>query len=295
MFFGEEEKVNFTKKHKAVMAVFLAAVLTCTAGYGSLAGEGNTQEKKGRDNKSPEAVSYTVKKGDCLWDLAREYRVPVSLLAYANGLDPESFLYEGDRITIPEGDAVTYTVNSGDTLWGISRRFGVSMAELAERNGSVADEILPAGQKLVIPASGSVIDIIADSSRIKIPLLNAWPVKGVVSSHFGMRNGRMHEGTDLAADWGSPIRTVADGKVVFSGNRGDYGKAVIIDHGNGFRSLYGHASSLEVSAGDRVGQGDVIARIGSTGRSTGPHLHLELLYRGTPQNPERYLPGKSKV
>jgi len=105
----------------------------------------------------------------------------------------------------------------------------------------------------------------------------------------------MHEGTDIAADWGSPIRTVADGKVVFAGNRGDYGKAVIIDHGNGFRSLYGHASSLEVRAGDRVSQGDVIARIGSTGRSTGPHLHLELLYRGTPQNPERYLPGKSKV
>nr|WP_269438243.1 M23 family metallopeptidase [Phosphitispora fastidiosa] len=272
------------------MAVLLAAILTCTAGYGSLAGEGSTLEKKGRDNRSLEAVSYTVKKGDCLWDLAQEYRVPVSLLAYANGLDPESFLYEGDRITIPEGDDITYTVNPGDTLWGISRKFGVSMAELADRNGTGTAELLLAGQKLVLPAVGPVIDVIGENVGIKIPLLDDWPVNGVVSSPFGMRNGRMHEGTDIAAELGSPIKAVAGGKVVFSGNRGDYGKAVIIDHGNGFRSLYGHAAILEVSAGDRVSQGDVIARVGSTGRSTGPHLHLELLYRGTPQNPERYLP-----
>ncbi len=277
--------MTITKIHKVLAAVLLAVILTCSAGYGSVAGEENVKDKV-----REETINYTVKKGDCLWSLAKQYRVAVSLLAYANGLDPEGFLYEGDRISIPAGDTITYTVNPGDTLWGISRKFGLSMAELAEKNALGPAELLPAGQKLVLPAAAPVIEAITDNSKAKIPLLTNWPVKGVVSSPFGMRNGRMHEGTDIAAEWGSPIRAVADGKVVFSGNRGDYGKAVIIDHGNGFRSLYGHASSLEVSAGNRVRQGDVIARVGSTGRSTGPHLHLELLYRGTPYDPERYLP-----
>ncbi|WP_418791144.1 peptidoglycan DD-metalloendopeptidase family protein [Phosphitispora sp. TUW77] len=288
--------MNFRKIQKAVFAVLLAFVMTCFAGYGSPAEERKQEPLQEMSRElsrelSQEPVYYTVKKGDCLWSVAQQYHVALSSLAYLNELDQESFLYEGDMITIPVGDTITYTVNSGDTLWGLSRRFSIPMAELAEKNGFQPADLLLSGQKLILPASSSVIDVISNNTRVKIPLLNAWPVKGVVSSPFGIRNGRMHEGTDIAAEWGSPIKAVAGGKIVFSGSRGDYGKTVIIDHGNGFRSLYGHASYLDVNTGDRVSQGEVIARIGSTGRSTGPHLHLELLYRGTPYNPQHYLPN----
>ncbi len=122
-----------------------------------------------------------------------------------------------------------------------------------------------------------------------IPRYRFWPVRGIVSSGYGLREDGMHHGLDIAADEGRPIRALDDGKVVFAGERGIYGQTVIIDHGRGFRSLYAHASKLEVSPGEQVGQGRIIARVGSTGHSTGPHLHLELWFNGVPLNPAAYL------
>lgn len=118
------------------------------------------------------------------------------------------------------------------------------------------------------------------------------PVNGSVSSRFGSRGysrSSIHTGVDVAASSGTGIRTISSGTVVYSAYKGSYGNLVIIDHGNGVQSYYAHCSALYVSAGQSVGAGTVIAAVGSTGNSTGPHLHLEIRVNGTPVNPQNYL------
>lgn len=121
------------------------------------------------------------------------------------------------------------------------------------------------------------------------------PVDGRITSRFGRRSdpfhrrSRMHKGLDIAAQQGTPIRPIRPGRVVFSGERGGFGNAVIIDHGDGLKSVYAHCHELNVREGDSVGEGTVIGTVGSTGRSTGPHLHLEVHRDGEAVNPEPYV------
>lgn len=118
-----------------------------------------------------------------------------------------------------------------------------------------------------------------------------WPVRGPVVSGFGMRLHpilrirRMHNGVDIAARWGSPIRAAGPGNVVYTGWFGGFGKMVLIDHGSGVSTLYAHMSRILVRPGQRVASGEVIGRVGSTGLSTGPHLHFEIRVNGRPVDP----------
>lgn len=122
-----------------------------------------------------------------------------------------------------------------------------------------------------------------------------WPSTGRISAGFGNRSdpftGReaFHEGLDIAAAYGSSIKAAAAGKVVTAGVISGYGNAVILSHGNGLNTLYGHASKLLVKVGQSVKKGQVIAKVGSTGRSTGPHLHFEVLVNNSPVDPMKYL------
>jgi murein DD-endopeptidase MepM/ murein hydrolase activator NlpD len=122
-----------------------------------------------------------------------------------------------------------------------------------------------------------------------------WPVKGWLTSLFGMRkspfSGRrvFHEGIDIACRTGTPVTASADGIVSRAGLKSGYGKLVIIDHGYGYQTYYGHNSKIFVKAGQRVKRGDKIAAVGNTGRSTGPHLHYEVRLNGTPVNPRKFL------
>lgn len=117
------------------------------------------------------------------------------------------------------------------------------------------------------------------------------PVKGYISSYFGVRadpfDGRSarHTGLDIATPWGTPVHAVAEGMVTFAGVRHGYGNVVEIDHGNGYMTRYAHNSKLDVHPGEHVQVGDVIANAGSTGRSTGPHVHFEVWYNGRVVNP----------
>ena len=116
-----------------------------------------------------------------------------------------------------------------------------------------------------------------------------WPASGVVTSGFGWRWGRMHEGLDIAASYGAPISAASSGTVIYAGWMGGYGNLVVIDHGGGIATAYGHQSSIAVSSGSQVSQGQTIGYIGSTGHSTGPHLHFEVRVNGSPVDPLGYL------
>lgn len=118
-----------------------------------------------------------------------------------------------------------------------------------------------------------------------------WPARGMFTSGFGMRRHplfgiwHLHTGVDIAAAWGAPVLAAADGRVIYAGWFGGYGKIVVIDHGGGISTLYGHLARLLAVAGDEVRRGQPIGRVGSTGYSTGPHLHFEVRVDGRPINP----------
>jgi len=116
-----------------------------------------------------------------------------------------------------------------------------------------------------------------------------WPVNGTVTSEFGPRWGSFHPGLDIADPAGTPIAASKAGVVVFAGSNGGYGLFVIIDHGGGFATAYAHQSRLGVSQGQQVSQGQTIGYVGSTGFSTGNHVHFEIRVNGTAQNPRSYL------
>lgn len=117
----------------------------------------------------------------------------------------------------------------------------------------------------------------------------AWPASGGITSGFGSRWGRMHTGLDIDGNTGDPIRAAESGVVVDTGWNGAYGNMIIIRHGGGLTTRYGHLSKISVSVGDQVARGEVIGRMGSTGRSTGSHLHFETLQNGSFRNPISYL------
>ncbi len=117
-----------------------------------------------------------------------------------------------------------------------------------------------------------------------------WPVRGRVTSGFGYRWGRQHAGIDIAAPTGTPIKAAKAGRVIFAGTMSGYGNVIILDHGGGFSTLYAHQSRLGSSKGQSVPQGQTIGYVGSTGRSTGPHLHFETRFGGSARNPRPYLP-----
>jgi murein DD-endopeptidase MepM/ murein hydrolase activator NlpD len=116
-----------------------------------------------------------------------------------------------------------------------------------------------------------------------------WPVNGPVTSPFGMRWGRMHEGIDIGVGYGTPIHAAAAGRVVYAGWMSGYGNLVAIDHGRGISTAYGHQSSIAVSVGQTVAQGQTIGYVGCTGHCFGPHLHFEVRINGTPVDPLGYL------
>lgn len=278
--------INRNIKLLLPIILILTAVVTVNPALGAKSSQANQEPAA----EKAQQVYYTVENGDCLWTLAEKFNVDVYLLAEVNGLDPEGVLLQGERLVIPGGPTISYTVKQGDTLYRIAARFHTNVETVTRENNIRNAEILLEGQKILIPRPERAVWASLWKADFNAPQYSLWPVKGVVSSTFGPRQGRFHEGLDIAAEQGRSIRALDAGTVVFAAERGSYGKAVIINHGGGWRTLYGHASELLVSPGERVQEGQIIARVGNTGRSTGPHLHLEILYRGTPVNPEDCLP-----
>lgn len=251
-----------------------------------------------RENATP-ATRYRVVEGDSLWAIAQRFGTTVEALAAANGISEADFLQPGQVLQLPTGKTAprrtpatswTYTVRSGDTLWAIALKVGVRVEDLAAANGIQGDR-LRVGQKLIIPTgTGKRAASAQRLARTRRTVAYLWPARGVVTSPFGSRWRRHHTGVDIAARRGTPIRAARDGRVVRAGWYGGYGLVVVVDHGDGMETWYGHASAVLVRVGQWVERGQPIARVGCTGACTGPHVHFEVRVRGRPVNPLRYLP-----
>jgi len=177
----------------------------------------------------------------------------------------------------------------------ILEMYDVELKEFAEVDATVAALY----QKKIVPVKKKVVSTgkVNTSTTIsyKKPALNLnliRPVSGTITSRFGAVSSRRvsrHTGLDIAASTGTKIKAASGGTVTFSGYKGSFGYMVVVNHGNGIETYYAHCSKLYVSAGQQVSQGQVIAAVGNTGNSTGPHLHLEIRVNGVAYNPQNYL------
>ncbi len=190
----------------------------------------------------------------------------------------------------------THTVAPGETVYHIARQYGVSPGTLMAANGLSDARNLAVGQILVIPghplAAASITGVPDEWLAPRADRQFAWPViAGVLSSPFGMRGGVMHEGIDIAAPAGTPVRAADNGGVIFAGRLHGYGNVVIVQHDDGYVTVYGHNQRNLVREGEQVTRGEQIADLGATGRASGPNLHFEVRYNNHPQNPIGYLPA----
>jgi len=179
----------------------------------------------------------------------------------------------------------TYTyhvLEEGQTLYRVSKMYNTTVNDLIEVNGIEDHTDIVVGTKLRIPGT-----VVSASGLI-------WPVPGKISSYYGMRRGRPHEGIDIPAPRGTPIRAAANGLILASSGSlkgySGYGRVIIIDHGKGIRTLYAHNSKNRVKSGSCIRAGEIIGEVGATGRATGNHLHFEVRKNGRPINPLNYLP-----
>lgn len=252
---------------------------------------------------APEPLEVVLGVGDSLWVLSRRYETSIDEIAAANGIDRNATLRVGDRMVIPGRYAasdvdvggpapVEVVVTANDTLWGIAVRYDSNVSAIMSANNLTSDR-LHVGQRLrIVPGA----EVNATRAAVPTPILSdaagapmVWPLNGVITSRFGYRQLRVsgsnfHTGLDIDGDTGDPIVASVAGTVTHSGWRGGYGYLVIVTNGN-TDYYYAHASELLVDEGTPVKVGQLIARVGSTGNSTGPHLHFEVRVDGDPVDP----------
>lgn len=265
-------------------------------GYQELyVGGGMVQEDTGDPGIVAEQASasrqYMVGPGDTLSSIAGKFSVNPQALWAANALADPNFIKEGQVLAIP-GNSAVHRVSAGENLWNISEKYRVYVKDLVEANNITNENMLAEGQLLKIPVVRDSNVVSSDVSRARSDATLIWPTLGWISSPYGARDGSFHHGIDIAADQGSSIRACGPGRVVWAGPMGTYGLTVMVDHGDGLVTLYAHTSKIIALRGQRVEAGEIVAQVGSTGRSTGPHLHVEVRYNQKTLDPLLFLNGR---
>ncbi len=267
----------------------------------------NTQDTRTNIAVKPrsETIEYTVESGDTISSIAKKFSTPtgplsVDTIKWANNIINVNSVKPGDTLKILPVSGVEVTVKSGDTVHSLAKKYQADAQAIVDYpfNGVPDDFSLRAGQKLIIP-DGAPPEIAAPKPKPQpkflaegssSPTFNAlngasfiWPTRGLITQYFAW----YHPGTDIANASAPAIAATDGGRVIVAGwpDGYGYGNRVVIDHGNGYQSLYAHLSNIYVSVGQSVSRGQTIGQMGSTGRSTGIHLHFEIHFKGVPLNP----------
>lgn len=291
---NEVEKVYQRWVGSLVLGVLFTGILVAPSWAGI--NQGNFIPAGGRKAAAVDSQVryYQVQKGDTLWDISRSFNVDVQTLASVNNLNRNSILSIGQTLKVPGSGQRLHVIRPGETMWDIASRYNVSLASLKAANPAKNPTNLKINDQLVIPSSSSaypVAQMVQEPSRgWSYTNLFNWPVVGAITSGYGARQSGFHHGIDIAGKIGDPIKACAAGTVTFTGYKSVYGRTVIIQHPDGKETLYAHVQTIKVSKGDTVARGQVIATVGMTGRTTGPHVHLEVRNNGELCNPLSYLP-----
>ncbi|MFA6016944.1 MAG: M23 family metallopeptidase [Patescibacteria group bacterium] len=244
----------------------------------------------------PEIVSYRVLGGDSLASIAKKFNITVNSIKWSNNLKSD-LIKPGQSLEIPPFDGIVHKVETGETVYSIAKKYNVTAQNIVNfplNNFADSDTFaLSSGQSLFVP--GGIIEnkpviqtqfIASIQAGVHGSSSFIWPTSGGITQY----PVAYHMALDIANPSQPPVLAADSGTVVYAGCLDwGYGCHVIIDHGNGYQTLYGHLSSYSVEAGNSVGQGSQIGLMGSTGRSTGTHLHFEIRSGGALLNPLNFL------
>jgi len=246
------------------------------------------------------AKVYTVQESDTIAAIAEQFGVSTNTILAANGLTERDIIKAGDHLTILPTSGALHTVSSGDTLLAVANRYDVAVSEIIEFNKLEDAHKLSIGQKLIIPGASvspaSAPRIVPGGTRIASrnpdgPTPQPASVSGAgmlwptTTRHISQYFRWGHTGIDIDNRSRPAIYAAEAGTVEFAGWLGAYGNLIIINHGNGLQTYYAHNEAHYVAKGAKVAKGSAIAKMGSTGRSTGPHVHFEVRRNGRPINP----------
>jgi murein DD-endopeptidase MepM/ murein hydrolase activator NlpD len=233
--------------------------------------DASAAQKRAKPSAKPKGITHTVRAGQTLFRISHAYQVKVAAIMEANRLKPSTPLKVGQRLIIPGAK----TAKKVETYRPLTRE------ERGAIQQSLSEEVT-APPPPTEPPQARV--------RTDAPLL--WPIQGPVNSPFGPRWGRFHAGIDIGSPHYQEVVAALDGEVIYAEDtKGPLGKAIVVQHGRGLRTVYAHLSIIIAREGETVRQGEAIAGVGNTGRSTGPHLHFEVRKNGSPLNPAGYLPA----
>ncbi len=255
------------------------------------------------ERQRTENVGYVIQPGDSISTIAEEFGVSVTTILWENDLSVYSVIKPGQSLTIPPVSGISHKVAKGESLGTIAKKYDISEGSILEFNKLADNGAIQIGQKLFIPGGKKISlpalkpqkytglsvlkDIVAAPGAKPVPgnKMN-WPTAAtIITQYYSWR----HYAVDIAGPVGTAIYAADAGTVEVAGWGTGYGNQIVINHGGGKKTRYGHLSKFHVSVGDKVGKGETIGLMGSTGWSTGPHIHFEVIINGTKYNPLDYI------
>jgi len=241
-------------------------------------------------------IDYVVQVGDTLSTIAQKFGLNTNTILWENNLSYYSLIKPGQTLKILPLNGLSYKIEKGDTLLKVAKKYEAEINKIIDFNKLASAADIQIGQTVIIPdGKKAVVAVVAQTNSIKnifTPAVDSdskllWPTNAWrITQYFGWR----HSGLDIGNKTGQPVYASESGVVEKAGwNNGGYGYFVIINHGGGLKTLYAHLSKIYAKAGQNVSRGFIIGAIGSTGRSTGPHLHFEVQVNGLRINPLNYI------
>ena len=238
---------------------------------------------------------YTIEDGDNLTIISRKIGANLDTLVSVNKISNANRLRPGQKIIVPNRNGLLYTMKKGETLADVTDRYDVSLTRVLTFNKIDDANSIREGDDIFLPGAKYTLDERID----KFGQMFSLPTTVTrISSAFGYRIHPItgvrtkHMGVDIPGRINTPVYASRKGKVIFAGYSGGYGNLVIVRHDKGYTTYYGHLNSITTRSGANVGVGVMIGRMGSTGRSTGSHLHFEVRRNGVALNPADFIPIK---